>query len=337
MSRALVFLLFLLLTSHAAADTLLVVNKSEATLAWVDPATLKVTHKIATGQDPHEVAVSGDGAIAVVCNYGTGPNPGTSLSVVDVAAKRELRRFALPGLSRPHGIQAIGSRFYLTAEGSLAVARYDAVADRIDWIGGTGQAVTHMLAVTPDEKKIFTTNLGSANVSIINLANAPRNVTVKHVATGRGTEAIDLAPDGSALWVASVASPAAEARITVLDPRTDEVVRTLATPTKLANRLRFTPDGKQVAVSDPGTNAVVVFDAATGAVVKSIATADGPAGIAFTPDGKRLFVACAYANKVQVIDVATWTVAGEIATGTEPDGLAYVKGTAGVPPAAPSK
>src|SRR5687768_15024952 len=155
MNRTLASIL-LLLACNASADTLLVVNKTDATLALVDPVAMKVIGKVATGEEPHEVAASDDGKIAVVGNYGTGANPGSSLTVVDVGAKREVRRFALPGLVRPHGIQAVGSRFYITAEGSLAVARYDAVADRIDWVGGTGQDFTHMLVVTGDEKKIYT-------------------------------------------------------------------------------------------------------------------------------------------------------------------------------------
>src|ERR1700704_971830 len=81
----------LLLTASALrADPLLVLNKRDATLAFVDPAAMKVVAKIPTGEGPHEVAVSGDGKIAVVCNYGTGPNPGTTLMVVDVAARKEL-------------------------------------------------------------------------------------------------------------------------------------------------------------------------------------------------------------------------------------------------------
>jgi YVTN family beta-propeller protein len=324
MKRTLASIL-LLLACNATADTLLVVNKRDATLALVDPVAMKVIGKVATGEEPHEVAVSDDGTIAVVGNYGTGENPGTSLTVVDVGAKREVRRFTLPGLSRPHGIQAVGSRFYITAEGSLAVARYDAVANRVDWIAGTGQDLTHMLVVAPGEKKIYTANLLSNSVSVLDLASGPGQVALKQIAVTRNPEGMDLAPDGSALWVAGVARRNEEARISVIDPKSDSVVRTIPIAAKLANRLRFTPDGTRVVVSDPGMNELSVFDAVTGNVLKKIETAAGPAGILFSPDGKRLFVACADAGKVQVIDTATWSIAGEIATGAEPDGMAYAR------------
>ena len=317
MKHALVTLLF---AATLRAETLLVLNKRDATLAFVDPASMKVVTKIPTGEGPHEVAVSDDGKTAIVCNYGTGPNPGTTLMVVDVAARKELRRLTLPGLLRPHGIQAVGSRFYFTAEGSRAVARYDAAADRVDWIGGTGAEVTHMLVVVPGEKKIYTANIGGNSVSVLDLTNAPRQIALKTIPVVKGPEGIDLAPDGSALWVAGRTT---EGGMTIIDPKTDSVARTLSTTTKFANRVKFTRDGKQVLVSDPTAGDLTLFDAASGEAVRKLSTAAGPSGILFTRDGKRLYVACANAAKVQVYATDTWTLAGEVETGNEPDGMAY--------------
>jgi YVTN family beta-propeller protein len=321
-----------LLAASLQADTLLVLNKRDATLAFVDPASLKVVGKIATGEGPHEVAVSGDGKTAVVCNYGTGPNPGTTLMVVDVAGRKQTGWLRLPGLLRPHGIQAFGSRFYFTAEGSRAVARFDAATDRVDWVGGTGENGTHMLVVAPNEKKIWTANIGGNSVSVLDLTNAPRQVTLKQVAVAKGPEGIDLAPDGATVWVAG-RTP--EGGISILDAKTDAVLRTIPTTTKFANRLKFTPDGKQVLVSDVMSNELTVFDAVTGAVVKKIATGAGPSGIQFSADGKRVYVACAGAAKVQAIETATWNVTSEVETGTEPDGMAYAAAATPAPATAP--
>ena len=91
---------FLLLTCSAAADTLLVVYKSDATLALIDPAAMKVVATLPTGKEPHEVVVSNDG-IAVVGNYGPSEAPGTSLTFFDLQAKRDVKRVNLPGLFRP--------------------------------------------------------------------------------------------------------------------------------------------------------------------------------------------------------------------------------------------
>src|SRR5215510_5902640 len=74
---------------------LLVLNKSESTLAIVDPATLKVLARVPTGEAPHEVAASEDGRFAFVSNYGTGDRPGNTISVIDIAARKELKRVDL--------------------------------------------------------------------------------------------------------------------------------------------------------------------------------------------------------------------------------------------------
>jgi len=312
----------LLATLTARADTLLVLNKSDATLMFVDPATLKSVGTIPTGEGPHEIAASDDGKVAVVANYGTGPNPGTTLSIVDVPGRKELHRLTLPGLLRPHGIEAVGSRFWFTAEGSRVIGRYDAATDRIDFISGSGADTTHMIVVARGEKTIYTANIGSNSVTVFDLNLAPRNIVLKQIPVVQGPEAIDLAPDGSELWVAS---RMANGGIAIIDPARNAVVRTLPTTTKVANRVKFTRDGKHVLVSDAAGNVVLVYDASTKEVIKTIAMAEGPSGIQMTPDGTRAFVACANAKKVQVIDLATFAIVGGVATGNVPDGLAYAR------------
>jgi YVTN family beta-propeller protein len=313
-------LLFATLT--ARADTLLILNKSDATLMFVDPSTLKTMGTIPTGDGPHEVAASDDGKIAVVANYGTAPNPGTTLSVIDVPGRKELRRFALPGLLRPHGITAIGSRFWFTAEGSRVIARYDAVNDRIDFISGSGADTTHMIVVPRGEKTIYTANIGSNSITVFDLGGAPRTILVKQIPVVKGPEGIDLAPDASELWVASRVP---NGGIAIIDPKSGTVAQTLPTTTKMANRVKFTLDGKYVLVSDPSSNVVLVYDAATKEMIKSVEMAAEPSGILMAPDGKRAFVACSGAKKVQVLELATFSITNDIETGNVPDGLAYAR------------
>ena len=307
--------------THLFLAILLVLNKADSTLAFVDPASLQVLAKIPTGNAPHEVAVSTDGRVALVANYGTGPEPGSTVSIVDTAARKETKRLALP-LFRPHGTYAIGSHIYFTAEGSRVVARYDVPSGAIDWICGSDANVTHMVVVAPGEKKIYTANIGSDSVTVIDLTNAPRTIVTRQIAVGKGPEGIDLSPDGHEIWVAHRGDGA----LSVIDTATEKVTQTITTGTKMANRVKFTRDGKRVLISDVPSNQVLVYDAATKLLVKKIATDAGPEGILIAPDGKRAFVACANAGKVAVLDLDTLTITGSVATGNQPDGMAWVPG-----------
>jgi len=299
--------------------TLLVLNKSDSNLAFVDPAKLEVLAKVPTGNAPHEVAVSTDGRIALVANYGTGPEPGSTISIISTADRKELKRLSLPFL-RPHGTFAIGSHIFFTAEGSHVIARYDVPSGAIDWIQGSDANTTHMVVVMAGEKKMYTANISSDSVSVIDLANAPRAIRVANVAVGKGPEGIDLSPDGKELWV----SHRGDGALSVIDTATDKVTGTIAMGTKMANRLKFTLDGKRVLVSDPQSNQLVVIDVASHQVTKKLDTEANPEGILMALDGKRAFVACAGAGKIAVLDLDSLTFTGSVATGKDPDGMAWV-------------
>ena len=145
-------LLVTVLSSAAAAQgpRLVVLNKEDATLVTMDPATGKILGTVPTGEGPHEVAVSADGRTAYVGNYGGASGPGSTISVVDLGAMKELRRFDVNPLRRPHGMFVTDGKLYFTAETNRLVGRYDPASNQIDWLFGTGQASTHMVWVSRD-------------------------------------------------------------------------------------------------------------------------------------------------------------------------------------------
>ena len=188
--------------------TLLVGNKDENSMVFVDPATNQVLGKVATGNGPHEIAASSDG------------------------------------------------KLYFTAEANRVVGRYDPAA-----------------------------NIGGNSISIIERNN------VTTVPVGQGPEAIDLSPDGRELWTAH----SRDGGVSVIDVAAKRVAHTFNIGTKRSNRLRFTPDGGRVLVSDLDGNEVIVIDAASRREVKRIA----------------------------MIDLKTLAVTGHFATGDGPDGMAW--------------
>src|SRR5258708_11885441 len=151
--------------------SLLAISKRNHTLAIVDPQTLQVIARAPVGPDPHEVIASADGIRAYGTIYGGGRYH--ALSVIDLVGQKALPDIDTGALNGPHGLASVGGKIWFTAEGAKVVARYDPASAKIDWVRGTGQNRTHMMYVTPDEKQIYTTNVSSATVSILEKVTLP--------------------------------------------------------------------------------------------------------------------------------------------------------------------
>src|SRR5579863_1572928 len=339
--------------AQAPPSTLLILAKSDNTVAIVDPATLQVLARVPAGPDPHEIIASDDGKLAFISNYGGSDSTLNTISVVDLVARKALSPIDLGALRSTHGLAFAGGKLYFTAETNKVIGRYDPATQRVDWVLGTGQDRTHMIEVSKSLDQIITSNVNSATISIIEQvtqpnggfgpppgapgppAGAPRQGPggppggprltweVTNVPAGHGAEGFDVSPDGKEIWAAN----ARDATVTIIDIATKKAVQTLPIPVKGANRLKFTPDGKRVLISGLGARAgdssLVILDASTHKEVKQLSLGGGAAGILIAPDGSRAYVAVSSADKIAVIDLKTLEVTGQIDAGKQPDGLGW--------------
>jgi len=323
----------------AAADLLIVLNKSDHEAALVDPATLAVVAKLPTGRGPHEVATlpfdagaRGDGGHAYVSNYGfyaiftEGERPrmeaGNSITVIDLARRAVVDTFDLGARSQPHGIvlSRDGRLLWVTCEGARLVVELDAATGRVLREWHTDQDVSHMVVPTRDETKLYVSNIRSGSVTVIDR----RDDRVVSIPTGAGAEGIDVSPDGREVWVTNRGAN----NLSVLSVAGDSVVATIDSHGEMPIRVKFTPDGRQALVSNARSNAVAVFDAKARSLLGTIAVGAMPVGIQMAPDGRRAFVANTNDHKVTVIDVAGRKVVKTFGTGNEPDGMAWARGAA---------
>ena len=312
------------LTSPVTAQTrspeLLVLEKEDKALAIVNTQTLKILMRVPAGEDPHEVVVTEDGTRAYISNYGGFRVPQTTLSVVDLATQKPLPPVDLGALRAPHGLDVANDKVYFTAEGSKVIGSYDPKSQRIEWVLGTGQGRTHMLKVKPDLTAIFTANMSSDTISIFepdkNSDSSGWAATV--IPVGKAPEGFDVSPDRKELWAASH-----QDLVTIIDLATKKVTGTINVHTKFANRLKFTPDGKRVLISDLGNGDLIVLDAVSRAEIKRISLGRGCAGILVPPDGSVAYVAVSPDSNVAVVDLKTYAVTGRIPTGKGPDGMAW--------------
>jgi len=302
------------------SPALLVLNKSESALVIVDAATLKPTGKIGTGPIPHEVAASTDGKLAFVTNYGQHQD-GTTLSVIDLVAQKELHRVDLAPLRGPHGIVYFDGGVWFTAEGSKKIARYDPKTNSVDWTHDIGQERTHMLVVAPDGRTIYTTNVNSDSVTAVEKDAPGAGWSNTNIAVGKGPEGEDISPDGKELWVAN----SHDGTVSIIDTATKKVVQLIDVKTTFSNRLKFTVDGKRVLITDMGAGDLLVIEAASRKEVKRMHLGKSVEGVFVAPDGTRAFVAETAENQIAIVDLSTLEVTKTFTTGQEPDGMAWVK------------
>ncbi len=324
--------IFIMIDGNAqstAKRILLAISKTNHTLAIVDPITLKIIAKIPVGEDPHELVASTDGKTAYVCIYGGGSLH--EINIIDLVAQKPVKNIDTRPMFGPHDITFVNAKVWFTAEGSKAIARYDPATDKLDWSMGTGQDRTHMIYVSPDNKRIYTSNVSSGTVSILVDTimqpgiMAPPNARPREewiqtiIPTARGSEGFDVSPDGNELWTAS----SEDGSISIIDVKAKKLATKINANVLGANRLKFTPNGNQVLISSLQNGDLTIYDALSHKEIKKIKTGHGAAGILMDPIGLRAFVACSADNYIAIIDLKTLEIIGHIDVGGMPDGLAW--------------
>src|SRR5687768_3649972 len=149
-----------------ATGTLLVGNKGEHTVSFIDLATGRELGRSPTGRMPHEIAISPDGRQAAVVAYGA-----RSIDIFDIATRERLRSIDLSPNDGPHGIAWLpDGRILATTERSQSLTIVDTRRNDAVTAIPTGQRGTHMVAVSPDFRRAFTANIADGSVSVLDLA-----------------------------------------------------------------------------------------------------------------------------------------------------------------------
>lgn len=320
-------------SAPASAATLVVANKSDATVSLLDLESRAVRATLPTAEGPHEVAVSPDGRTALVGGYGAQGRAGSTLTVVDLPGRKVVRTLQLAPYSRPHGIVwlADGRRALVTAETDRALLVVDTEQGVVERALLTGAEVSHMVAASPDGRRAYVANIGSGSVSVFDLASGER---LKEVRTGKGAEGIAVTRDGGEVWVTNRDADT----VTVVDAAKLEVVATLAAAA-FPIRAAATPDGRHMLVTCAKSGDLAVFEVATRRLTRRVPlpvvpVATGgrlfgdrfgdssvPVGLVVAPDGGRAYVAHSNADAISVVDLTSFTKVLELKAGREPDGM----------------
>lgn len=310
-----------------SAQTLLVVNQGDSNLSLVDPVSGREVAKIAeklAGVHGHEIATSADGRTAFMPIYGsTGVGKpgidGHEMLVIDLPSREIVADIDFGHGVRPHfvGLDPVSGLLYVTTELDNSVTVVDPRTRKIVGSIPTGQAESHMLALSHDGRLGYTANVGPGTVSVLDLV-ARKTVAVIPVA--KEVQRIAISTDDKLVFTADQSQP----RLAVIDTGTKSV-KTWVTLPAVGYGTAATPDGRWLLVAVPSTNQVAVVDLKSMQVSRRIDVANSPQEILIRPDGKVAYVSCSASGKVAAIDLDRWRVEKLIDAGNYADGLAWAK------------
>jgi DNA-binding beta-propeller fold protein YncE len=311
--------------SSSSAGLLLVANKGDQTLGLIDPDSgRQVATIVEGGITGHEVAASPDGKRAFVPIYGNSGvglpgTDGSTMDVMDLSGRRVIQTVDFGHGVRPH-CAVFGPKdglLYVTTELDKSVTIIDPQSLKIVGSVPTGQAESHMLAISPDDgHKGYTANVGPGTVSVLDLVER-KTLTVIPVA--RHIQRISLSPDGHWAFTSDTERP----RLAVIDTTTNKVDRWITLP-GTGYGTAPTPDGKWLLVAIPSTNEVAAVDMATMRVGRTIKVPSSPQEVLVRPDGQVAYVSCSASHQIAAIHINDWNMK-LIKAGRGADGLTWAR------------
>ncbi len=315
-------------TPAFAQHELLVGNKSADTVWRLSLDDGRRLGEVASGEGPHEIAVSPNGDIALVTDYGR-REAGNSLTVVELANSRAQPGIDLGDHRRPHGARFLpdGRRAVVTSEHSGKLLVVDVAARQVERAIEIGAGTAHMVALSRDGSTAYVSKIAAGTVSRIDL---DRGEKTHERPAGKGAEGVEVAVDGT-VWVTN----RAQDTVTLHDPDTLAIRHTLVSE-GFPIRIVFTADDRHALVTNARAATLAVFDTTSRERVATVPLApEGaqykqtllgrdalPIGVIADRCRPRAYVAISGADLVAVIDTRAWTVVDHWQTGREPDALA---------------
>src|SRR3954454_3866873 len=295
---------------------------------------------------PMSMAFAAGGKYLLVLNAGYDP---PSVSVIDVAQKRELGRTPVPDGWLGLAVAKNGTDVYVgggsrgtvyqlaldAASGSLTRGREIAIAAPT---GGKAAIFIGDVALSADEHVLYAADLYNDNLAVINLQSGQ---VIDHWKSGRRPYRILVAPGGRRLFVSSWADGTVrqldanngnEFSVTRVGPHaTDMVLLNKPAPTESTASSNIA----RLFVAASNTNNVYSFGVTREGVLSPLETINlsltpmqplgmTPSALAVNKEGNLLYTVCSDANAVAIADVSQpmGRIVGFIPTGWYPTAVA---------------
>jgi len=302
---------------------LLVTNKADVTMSIVDPEKGSELASIPVGgTTAHEVVASPDGQFAWLPIYGDSGvgMPGTdgrTVNVIDLDSRKMVTSIDLGAPSRPHcAVFGPGNgMLYVTSELTNSIKVIDPVELKVIDSVPTGEPESHMMVITKDGKRAYTSNVGAGTVSAIDIE---QKKVIKIIPISRVAQRISISIDDRWVFTADQTKP----DLVVIDSSSNSI-KTRIPLDGYAYGTAPTRDGHYLIVAQPSSHSVSIVDLNSFKVVKSIKVPREPQEVLVRTDNRIAYVSCDESKQVAAIDLSSWKVEKIINVGAGADGLAW--------------
>jgi len=185
---------------------------------------------------------------------------------------------------------------------------------KIDQVAPVG-ATPKYVAVTPDDKRVLTTNWCTYDLSV---TDAATGAEIKRIPMGRYPRGIAITPDGKTAFVAIMGSTNI-ARVNLDDYSVSMISGVGQGPRHLV----ISPDGSTLYATLNSEGAVAKIDAASGAVIKKVKTGSQPRSMAISGDGTAVYVVNYDSSTISKLDTSDLHELQKLPSGHHPIGIAY--------------
>jgi YVTN family beta-propeller protein len=310
-------------------NLMVVVSKGLPGIVLFDADTDEEICRATMAPAPHEAAFSRDGRTLYVPVYSPanigqpGPDEHT-LHFIRTSDCQIESSLDTGDYKRPHfPEEGPSGTVYVTAELKESILLVDPRTRTIVGTLPTGSTSTHFFGMTRDEKKLFTSNVSAATVSVIDI---PNRKLITTVSTGSGNQRMTVSPDDK-WFVTSIGQGRKMSFFRTSDYQLDFDIELDGSPFVA----RFSPDGASIynmgnapRGATPAGIRVWKADVASKHVVatSSDSLGTGTGGIQVSPVNGRVYIT-AYSGQVSVLDPDTLKVVKQFPVPATPDGLFF--------------
>ena len=284
----------------AQQPDLVVVEKKASSVGFYAPNGRRLAG-VRVGQTPHEIVFSPDRRTLYVSNNGIlwmtdAGEGGNTISIIDVATRRNTGTIDLGPNRRPHGMDIVPAtgQIVVTVENPSGLLLVDPMARRVVRRYETGGTKPHMVLLDPKSEFAYVSNSGSGTVGVLHLATGKVNV----ISVGENPQGAVVTRDGRRIYVAVSGGNC----LAVIDTAKQILVSKIATG-RGPGRVALTPDEKTLVYNMQLGERLGFADVATLRQLKEVTLPGHPLSLNLSADGQLAYLGIQDADKIVIASV----------------------------------